>query len=385
MSDQRDQDLDETLAAELQDAADEFGLLIPQTLDEVEAFERQLEEEDALQAAEIEPRISATELASESRQQREPTPTSNVVRLPWVSSTVGFVVGAAAATLLWVSQKPPVDGPLVGSGPGELTSSPSAEPAPTSLTLSDSCSDSCCAGSACPSAAGSELASCASGRSCVACDLGAADGARSVYKVRLSSIALNDPGREWLNQQGLALQNLQLCVSAQGKDLGCRSALEAPDDLLQWSSLPTATTRSQLVGGFRLRLVQGSKTVASWSAPIQVSAETLCRGIAAKPSVDDGTVIGRVSAFFDETNFVELARSEDVTELVAQQARYQAEGPGAPRPKIYETTKDGNERFALVLGPLTAEQAESLRWSLLEQKQPVTLSFGDDYRGRPRD
>lgn len=59
-------------------------------------------------------------------------------------------------------------------------------------------------------------------------------------------------------------------------------------------------------------------------------------------------MVGRVSAFVEQTHFVELGRADSLAALRARRAEFEFR---AVSPRVYETTQPG-ARFALVLGPL---------------------------------
>lgn len=101
----------------------------------------------------------------------------------------------------------------------------------------------------------------------------------------------------------------------------------------------------------------------------------------ARLATSDGTQIGRVSAFFDDTYYIELGRAATVADTLELQLRYRFEGG---EPEIYETSAPAERRFALVVGPVTRDAAERIRWQLLEQATETTITFGDDLVGRPR-
>jgi hypothetical protein len=107
----------------------------------------------------------------------------------------------------------------------------------------------------------------------------------------------------------------------------------------------------------------------------------LCKGLFIKPKTQNEELLGVVSAFLDDTYYVELARRDDVDELVEARSRYAFEDV---TPRIFETSKAGAERFALVVGPFDKSGAERLRWALLERKQQARVSVGEDFVGPPQ-
>jgi hypothetical protein len=289
----------------------------------------------------------------------------------------GFVLGAAAASVLWVGLRPPeVEPPRIGGVAGELTSTPPKPKAPLRVEVDASCKD-CCAGVEC---AATKNESCASGRRCVGCSVG---DDKNVFKLRVSALGLSEEGRAWFATAGLNLATLSICADAYGQALGCRSAVEEPRDLVEWASFPVTTTSAQLVGGLRVQLLdpKSKQEHASWKSAVTVSADTLCRGVAARLTLPDGLVLGKVSAFFDDTYFVELGRAANVPGVETLRSAYAFEQASAD---VYETSAPGERRFALVLGPFNRDGAERLRWQLLEQESEAHITFGDDHVGRPR-
>jgi hypothetical protein len=181
-------------------------------------------------------------------------------------------------------------------------------------------------------------------------------------------------------------KGLQICAELQGKSLGCRSAVEEPGDLLDWSSLPVATTSGQLVGGLRVELRNaGSATtaapLATWASAVTVTPDTLCRGLSARLTAD-ALNIGRVSVFFDDPYYVELGRASTVSQLLTLKNRFRVTGENSI--KVYETTSAGDEAFALVLGPTDRVGSERARWQLLDQNLNAPIVLGADFRGQPR-
>lgn len=389
-----DSDPDPELPPDIAKALAKSGLLLPETPSEVAAAES----EQGLQDLELPENLRQFRARSSGARalgvsSAEPLPLgperppSNVVALgsarrgklrPWIGSALGFALGAAAASVVWQQRATERQDPNVhvGGVASELRQ-PKPPPAEPLRIRVEGCNE-CCAGTQC-AAAKDEARTCPSGRSCVACSPGDAPNA---YKIRISALALNDVGKTWLGTQTVALEQMQLCATIQGRALGCRSAVEAPGDLLEWVSLPVSTLASQLVGGVAITLqAPDARVLASWSSSIAVSSEILCRGVAARLAKDGGDPLGRVSVFFDDAQFVELKRAASVPELVLEQSRINVEGGSL---SIYETSAAGPERFALVLGPTDRARAEAVRWQLLDQRLDGKLTFGDDHKGRPR-
>lgn len=365
------------------------GRLIAETPDEVRAQEHLADDPEFA----LPPHLAEFEY----RAQAQNAPTSNVIALEtrrttgakpvarvWPGYVAGFGLGAAAATVFWVTTQRPVEPPpSVGGAGTELRTAPTAEaPQSYQLQLTSSC-ETCCGGAACKSAKDPAVGnSCASGRQCISCDLGSE---KNAYKLRISAVGFTEEGRHWAETHGGSAK-LQVCAALQGNALGCRGATEEPGDLLEWSTLPVATTTGQLLGGLRLDLrpknaAPDAPALASWATPVTVTADTLCRGLSARLNAQELN-IGRVSVFFDDPYYVELARAASVSELLLQKNRFRIAGDDVT--KVFETTNSGDQTFALVFGPADRASAEKVRWQLLDQNLNAPIVLGADYRGQPR-
>lgn len=381
--------LDATTARDLTEALAAQGRLIPETPEEVRA-QGHLADDPELA---LPPHLAEFEY----RAQAVNSPASNVIALEtrraeraprkpraWPGYLAGFGLGAAAATVFWVTTQRPVEPPPTVGGAGtELRTSPTAEAKSNyDLQLASSC-DTCCGGAACKTAKDPAIGnSCASGRQCISCDLGSE---KNAYKLRISAVGFTEEGRKWASSHGGTTQ-LQVCAAQQGNALGCRGATEEPGDLLEWSTLPIATTTGQLLGGLRLELrpknaAPDAPALASWSTPVTVTSDTLCRGLSARLGTD-ALNIGRVSVFFDDPYYVELARAASVSELLLSKNKFRIAGEDAT--KIFETTGPGDQAFALVYGPADRANAEKVRWQLLDQNLNAPIVLGADFRGQPR-
>ncbi|HSC89351.1 MAG TPA: hypothetical protein VLC09_18840 [Polyangiaceae bacterium] len=361
--------------------ADE-DLLLPETVAEVARAEAEIDEAEVELPERL--RSFAVEQESPARGARaEVTPLFAVPRTK-ASRAPAFFAGAvtgllAAAAALFVILRLEDSGtaPIGGTPDDQVTHDPRPS-GPVPLQLSEECVG-CCAGSAC-GAASAELRACPSGRACVAC---AADDQRSAYRIRLSAISVSPEGAAWLSKEAHSLEGAKLCASAGERSLGCRAALEEPGDLIEWSSLPTATTSAQLVGGVVVSLVDTKGTILGrWTNSVHVSPDTLCRGVSLRLTGSDSElVLGKVSAFFDDSYFVELGRRGSVSELTELSKQFSWQG-GAPA--IYETKQAGQGRFVLTLGPYSLARAEKLRWAVLDAKRDATLTTGADHVGSAR-
>lgn len=406
-----DETVDSNTASLLSRALGNTDRLIPETPDEVARAEAEQSaaekqegafdesENDALPARlrsfggfdgaqhESHARVTGPPSEQSSRRAKENESTaSNVTSLGErrrshaLRYALGFALGAAAATFVWLQQQPEseVAPPPIAGVPTELEPTPQPPKGKAKIDLSTVCVG-CCGGSQCKSAP-EAMRTCPSGRSCVECE--AADE-RNVFKLRLSAVGLTDEGKSWLKENEMDLGALSVCANVQGRKLGCRSAAGDAQDLVKWWSLPVTTTTPQLIGGLGVELKQSPEgmSFASFDSAVTVSADTLCRGVAARLALPDGRIIGKVSAFLDDTHFVELARASSVPELLRHKEQYEVSGGVAD---VYEANAGEAERFVLAIGPLGRGAAHRTRWQLLEQEREATITFGDDYVGSPR-
>lgn len=371
------------------------GRLFPETPDEVAKLEQSLdiaefplperlrEFDDRFERTSAEAPL--TEVVHLEERRRSGIRSASPRR--WLRDVAWFALGAAAAGVLWFTSTDTAEPEVAVSGVGsELKpSATTTAPSSTTLRLDSSCND-CCAGAECtnPSAVKDPdgTLSCASGRKCVSCN---SDSEKNAYKLRISAIGFTPEGRLWAANYG-GVGNLQVCAEIQGKSLGCRSAVEEPEDLLEWSSLPVATTSGQLVGGLRIHVRAlnapvGQPPLAEWANAVTVKTDTLCRGLSARFNVGELN-IGRVSVFFDDPYFVEIRRAGTVGELLDLQRTFAITGNDALR--VYETTSSADQMFALVYGPTDRPRAERVRWQLLDQNLNAPIVVGSDYRGQPR-
>lgn len=294
---------------------------------------------------------------------------------PWITHGVTAVLGAAAATALLLLQTPE---PTPGAGPTAEpipTTTATAPAAPLKLSLA-TCGD-CCGGEACSANQDDELARCASGRACVPCDV----SKPSLYRLRVSTIAPSEAGEQVLRDypQGKP----ELCVRAGVTEETCiPTRLEARDHDT-WQQLPIAVSREQLGAKLSLRVrwkgvSEPKATAARWSQVLGVTPRALCRGYPIRLTTADEKAFGQLSLFIDDAHFVELARASTPAELREHAARFTLEGLTLA---VQETERADHGRFVLTSGPYDKPTAEKLRWQLLEQKQPGTVSIGLDYVG----
>jgi hypothetical protein len=237
------------------------------------------------------------------------------------------------------------------------------------------CSEQCCGGADC-SKAPSELSQCPSGQTCLDCNPKTSDGP---YRLRLGSMILA-PGAERLLEPDRA-PPLELCVVAPGAPAACLPALSTGTTDETWRLLGRISSAQDLLSGLRIEVRRQGEpaTLASWTHPVVASPEVLCKGLAVQ--LRAGTEIaGRLSAFVEQTHFVELAREPTLPELTTRRAEFDFRGI---EPRVYETSQPGR-RFALVLGPLDRERAQALRWSVLESGREASVSYGLDLVGTPQ-
>lgn len=350
------------------------GELPPTTEDEVERAEREGVEHTG-------------ELPESLRELSPARPPARVVRLdderrrrfPWLSHLAAAAVGAAAAAALvsiWKHEREPVRGAASSEPPA-----PRQDAAPRQKIAVGpvrGCTSPCCAGSECAAASG-ELRECSSGRRCVGCTLEQLADER--YRIRLSSLAPGDAARQLLERGGTALE---LCVQVGSSDTTCVPAHASADGQEQWSTLPLVASAQDLLAGFVLevRARGAAKPLARWHSPVRINPTLLCKGLFVKPKTDKGETFGVVSAFLDDTHYVEIARSDN---LVRLEERGEALKLADVTPRISETTAKGRDRFVLAIGPLSKREAEMLRWELLRQGQEARLGIGQDLVGAPRE
>ncbi|HVJ15500.1 MAG TPA: hypothetical protein VM686_08665 [Polyangiaceae bacterium] len=296
------------------------------------------------------------------------------VRGPWLGYGVAGLLGAAASTLLWLGLAPEKPHDLSGAGRDLVRPSASAPAPRPTLINGSSCSNDCCAGKECRAATG-ELKECASGHTCVAC-AGRDDGP---YRLRLGAMVLTEAGEALLQPTSGA--PLELCVSTPGATPTCLPALSSGTADDQWRLLDRVSSSQDLLSGLSVEVRRKGEpsALASWKYPVTVAPEVFCKGLAI-PLRQEKDVVGRVSAFVDQTHFVELGRAPTLAALRERRALFEFHGI---EPRVYETT-EASRRFALVLGPFDKAQAQALRWAALEGDKEAAIVFGLDFKGAPQ-
>ncbi len=393
MSDRdRPEPSDEELEALVADALVKRGELAPTTESEVRAAERALAEEDEIELPASLAAFRAPPSAPRARVGDAPDAgavSQRVVSLDehrraratglhWAHAGT-FALGAAiaAATLLYV-RTPAPDRPLsepgAGTGPSPSASASASASPRIEIPPVRTCAADCCAGSDCSAAEG-ELKKCASGRSCVACDV--TSDPSNAYRVRIGAIAPTE------KLGALDLDAVDLCARVGGGAWACLPARGEPSPQPDLRALPKLASMSDLSNGVELELrVRGQKqALGRWRDSVRMSPTLLCRGAGALLADEKGEHLGSVALLVDETHFVEIGRSAEVSDL---EARARSFVLGDVTAQIVETKAGGGDRFALTMGPFDKGTAERLRWAFLEKRQQATVVLGDDYAGSPR-
>lgn len=299
----------------------------------------------------------------------------------WSGYVTAGVLGAAAASLFWIWFGSATDEvtPLPALDPGTPSASTSAQPPPIAVGPVRRCEKPCCAGTEC-AAAEPPLDSCSSGRACIPCSVDLLRG--SLYRLRLGGLRLSPTAQELGEKHKWGL--LELCVDAGSAAPSCVAAHAGAGNDDVWTSLPSAVSAQNLVGGLtvRVRTRATRAVIATWKHPVVTNPTLLCRGLTVSPKLKGGESIGSLSVFLEDAHFVEIARSGEVGPLDSLGQRIAF---ADVTPKVYETTKPEGARFALVVGPLDKPTAERLRWKLLEANVEAGITLGDDHKGAPRE
>ncbi len=320
----------------------------------------------------------ATDLAAYRDKRAGAGSAGRAAQAGWLSHGLAAVLGAAAAAALVFNFGSPTPRPT----------SPSSEPLgvssvrrsqPIDIRLADSCQD-CCAGSNCENAK-PDLKSCSSGRSCVPCDISTI--AKSHYRVRTGAVFTAEVGDRTIQQypQG----ELELCARAGASREVCLPTHLNDRDYRDLSRLPLLASGQDVGTVLALRLpwkgVSGpNATPARVRLPLKLTPTSLCRGHLVSFRTEGDEVFATMSLFFDDTHYVELGRAPALASLREMHGRLTFVGVKA---QLQETRSTGGERFALTVGPLSLPLAERVRWQLLEQNLPATMTVGADYLGKP--
>lgn len=357
-----DRDLQDAATRALRDGDD----LVPTTEAEVERAEGMLQRDSAL------PDDLRTYRPRRPRTSHAPPPPRRQVAVAGyaIAATAGAI--AAATAVRWVEPQLPTN--VTSAGSELVRPSASAKPPHIPLSFNSACEASCCAGSAC-SAASEALRACPSGIRCASC---APDNVKGgPYRLRVGSVVVTDSGQKLLPLSA----PLELCVSGGASSPLCVPALGEPGGD-SWRLLSEVTPLQDLLVGlsFELRKRGEATPLASWKHAVSPTPDIFCKGLAVALN-NEGDTLGRLSVFVEPTHFLELSRAEAVPPLLQTLARYDVNGI---EPRIFETSRSGAGRFALVLGPLNKTEAEALRWQVLDHGAEASISQGLDFVGNPR-
>lgn len=340
--------------------------LVPTSEGEVERAEGALQRDSAL------PDELGSYRPRRPRVSEAPRPPRR--QLAVAGYAVAAIAGAAAATTAVRWLEPQLPTTVTSAGNELVRPSASAHPPHVPLRFQSACEKSCCAGSAC-SAAAEPLRACPSGIRCASCSADNING--GPYRLRLGSVIFSEGGQKLLPPGA----PLELCLAAGSSSPSCLPAQAEPGSD-SWRQLAEVTPVQDLLAGLRIELRKRDDptVLASWKHLLPPSAELLCKGVAVSLN-NDGDTLGRLSVFVEPTHFVELSRAEAVPELLKALSRFDVSGV---EPRIYESSRPGAARFALVLGPFDKADAEALRWQALDHGAETSISHGLDFVGNAR-
>ena len=280
------------------------------------------------------------------------------------AAALGALAAAGALLILFPREVTPIT--LSGAGSERVPTSPDEPADAEPLNLSASC-EACCAGSACRDNA----ETCASGRACVPCQ----PSGEGRYRLRLGDLAWSDTAGGELEQKPW------VCVQAPRTPEDCIGTSQP--GTAPWQVTGRAYTPSDLLSGMTIRL-RDAKTrqeLAVYRRKIAVTKETLCKGLSVSLGDGHGAALATLSAFLDDAQFVEIERAARPAVLLEHAANLTVQGTALA---LYETTGEGDRKFALTIGPLDVGRAERVRWALLEADRPAVVTLGDDHVGAPR-
>jgi hypothetical protein len=307
----------------------------------------------------------------------------NVRKLPqqrprWLTHSAAAGLGALAAGLAFWWLRPEPVTPVTAAG-GELVRPSSSAPAAhVPIVFRSRCERECCGGTACQ-AASEALRACPSGARCVGCGTDNVSG--GPYRLRLGTLVPSEAGQQLLPPGA----PLELCVVATNGNAQCLPALgETNGD--SWRLLKTVVPLQELLLGLHVQLRKRGETqpLASWKHPVTPTPDVMCKGLAIQLGADEDLKegpLGRLSAFIEQTHFVELSRAAAVPQLLKTLARFDVSGI---EPRIFETSRAADGRFALVFGPLDKADADALRWQVLDHGVEANVSHGLDFIGSSR-
>jgi len=296
-------------------------------------------------------------------------------KTPWLNYAGAVLLGAAAATALFLSRAPRDQTSLGVSASGERPEPLArvAPPAPRIELSADACGNGCCAGSNC-AAASDDLGQCPSGRSCIDCGplSGQVEAGEERFRLKLGSLALTPEGSK--ARDANAWDALELCLRVGSSDFSCAPAHKNGDLDRTWTALPLVASSQDGLAGFELQIrARGKGPVARWGGPVAINPTVLCKGLVLKPKFGDA-VFGTVSLFLDDTHYVELAQGTSLRALTESGGRF----AGTRRPRIFQRGST-EPSFALSVGPVSHAEAERLRGSVLRQGGEARIVLGLDY------
>ncbi|MFO0549511.1 MAG: hypothetical protein U0271_14055 [Polyangiaceae bacterium] len=360
---------------------DALGPLFPTTEAEVERAEA-----SGVERAELPASLAKYRPVDRTVERAKPAPESPAVRAAvlsprggWrtvathgVAVALGLAAGAALLTIVRSTPQPiGRTGETAGPSASAQTNAATAT-GPIDLLDVDRCAE-CCAGSSC-SAAPADLSTCPSGASCIACS--GEQLLAQEYRLKLGSFIPSELGKK-------ALENgpLEVCARVGASENRCAPARsDAKGE--RWLDIPLTLTGGEALGGVTvsLRYVGAKQMIGEWYGAVSVTAGLLCKGMFIQPALKNGDVLGTMSLFMSDAYFVELASGAATSELVARAEQYRV----SRAPMIRETTRPGDGRFVLTLGPMPKSQAERIRWTLVDRGYQGKLSLGDDFVGEAR-
>lgn len=360
--------------------------LIPTTEDEVRRAEAAGEEftgelpENLRQLGERAPR-GATEPAPQSARVIS-LADERARRFGWGTHLVAVALGAAAASVLFVvASREPQPTPATGASAEprvvalEASVDARAE-APIVLPDPESCGAACCAGKECK-AAKADLRECPSGRGCIPCR---PELTQARYRARVSALTpLGDAARVLAS---IPAGSAEACLRAGAAREECVVMQAEGSGAPPWTSLALPISAQDLIAGLQLRIVARgvAKPLAEWQSPVPVSPTLLCRGLSLRPKAGE-VPFGVISVFLDDAYFVEIDRAVAVAPLLTLGQRIDARGAAL---RVFETRRQQDRGFSLVLGPMEHGVAEKHRWTLLEAGLPARVTLGEDHVGEPR-
>ncbi len=297
---------------------------------------------------------------------------SNVVPLVF-TFVAGAAVSAAAAYLLFATSPKTRETPLADvssadrSGTSTQVASATKTEGPRTIGAVTTC-DGCCAGAECK-AAKPELASCPTGRTCVACsDDTAPDAAFRIRMGNFHSTKHVDPR---------SLDALDVCVRVGGSSWSCEPAYLDATARPVGRVLPVVSRAEDLTNSVELELrLRGSEKVyGSWRSALRLGPNMFCRGIGVVIEDPNGEHLGGLSLFVEDAFYVEIARAPSLVALADRRSQLVF---ADVVPSAFESKSGGH---VLVVGPLAKPIAERLRGLLLSAGEEAGITMGNDYKG----